>query len=272
MRGIFTIAAAALAVHACGGEPAYADSSGSASGPLATGGIVMDCADQATVDKDGYRAENNTWGKGKLRGWSQCIGLGTDARGALVGRWRWDWSNPESTVAAYPEIIFGQKPGKSSTSPKLPRKLSDLRAAIVTYDVSSTHTGSGNTAFDIWLTNTVDPTAFASPPITHELMIWLETYGDMRPDGALVGQKTIDGALYDVYVAASVGHGWRYIAFLRTKPQLGRGTIDLAAFLAHVRSIGLATGDEYLAAIEFGNEVIRGRGETRLNAYAVTLE
>jgi hypothetical protein len=70
----------------------------------------------------------------------------------------------------------------------------------------------------------------------------------------------------------SVGHGWQYIAFLRTTPQLGRGTIDLAAFLAHVRSMGLATGDEYLAAIEFGNEVIRGRGETKLHAYAVTLE
>ena len=60
-------------------------------------------------------------------------------------------------------------------------------------------------------------------------------------------------------------HGGRYIAFVRTPSQLGAGTIDLAVFLAHVRSMGLATGEEYVAAIEFGNEVISGyrRNATR---------
>ena len=48
--------------------------------------------------------------------------------------------------------------------------------------------------------------------------------------------------------------------------------MDLMKFFAHVRSMGLITGGEYVVAIEFGNEVIRGRGETRLDAYAVTLE
>ena len=138
--------------------------------------------------------------------------------------------------------------------------------------MSSSHTGSGNTAFDIWLTNTADPTAFAAPPITHEVMIWLETYGGMRPDGTLVEQVVLDDALYSVYVADKVAHGGRYIAFVRTPSQLGAGTLDLAVFLAHVRSLGLATGEEYVAAIEFGNEVITGTGETRLDAYAVSLE
>jgi hypothetical protein len=201
MRGILTVAAAAITLHGCGGEPTHRDSSAGATRALSPDAIIMDCADQVTIDNGSYRAENNTWGKGRLRGWSQCIGLGNDARGALIGRWRWDWRNPESTVAAYPEVIFGQKPGKTSTSPLLPRKLRDIRIATVSYDVSSTHTGSGNTAFDLWLTNTRTPTVFAKPPITHEVMIWLETYGDMRPDGTLVDQTTIDGTLYNIYVA-----------------------------------------------------------------------
>jgi hypothetical protein len=193
-------------------------------------------------------------------------------RGTIVGRWKWEWSNSDGHVTAYPEVIFGQKPGTPSTSTALPRKMSAIRVATVSYDVSSTRTGSGNTAFDIWLTNTANPATFSAPPITHEVMIWLDAYGGMRPDGTLVDQVVLDGVLYSVYVAENVGQGWRYVAFLRTTPQLGAGTINLAAFLSHVQSMGLATGDEYVAAIEFGNEVINGAGETRLDSYAVSLE
>ena len=150
--------------------------------------------------------------------------------------------------------------------------MSSIRVASVSYDVSSNHTGIGNTAFDVWLTSTGTPTTFSAPPITHEVMIWLDAYGGMRPEGDLFEQAVVDGVLYDVYVAENVGQGWRYVAFLRTTPQLGAGTIDLTAFLSHVRSMNLATGDEYVAAIEFGNEVISGAGETRLDAYAVSLE
>jgi hypothetical protein len=270
---MLAVVAAAITLYGCGGELALTNSAGTPAVPRTTGApIVMNCADQALIDSGGFRAENNTWGKGALSGWSQCIGLGMGPGGALAGRWTWNWSNSRGNVTAYPEVIFGQKPGKQSTSSALPKKLSSIRVATVSYDVSSTHTGSGNTAFDIWLTSTGNPSAFSAPPITHELMIWLESYGGMRPDGTLIEQIAIDGSLYNVFVAENIGHGWRYIAFVRPTPQLGAGTIDLVTFLSYVRSKGLATGDEYLASIEFGNEVIRGAGETRLNAYAVTID
>jgi Glycosyl hydrolase family 12 len=271
MKAALAVAAAAMAVHGCGGKHALEDS-GSASDVRPSATIVMNCADQALIDHGAYRAENNTWGKGALRGWSQCIGLATGTRGTLAGRWRWNWPNTDGHVTAYPEVIFGQKPGKTSTTASLPMKMNGLRAARVAYDVSSIHTGIGNTAFDIWLTNTGNPTAFSAPPITHEVMIWLESYGGMRPDGALVEQVVLDGALYHVHVADKVAHGGRYIAFVRMPSQLGAGTLDITVFLSHVRSMGLATGEEYVAAIEFGNEVITGTGETRLDAYAVSLE
>jgi hypothetical protein len=54
--------------------------------------------------------------------------------------------------------------------------------------------------------------------------------------------------------------------------RLGAATLDLATFLSYVRSKRLAIGDEYLASIEFGNEVISGSGETRLNAYSVSVQ
>jgi hypothetical protein len=34
----------------------------------------------------------------------------------------------------------------------------------------------------------------------------------------------------------------------------------------------LATGDEFLASIEFGNEIVSGAGETIVHTYAVTIE
>jgi hypothetical protein len=112
-----------------------------------------------------------------------------------------------------PAVIFGQKPGTRSTSPALPKKINSISVATVAYDVFSSHKDIGNTAFDLWLTNTHDPSVFAVPPITHEIMIWLESYGGMRPDGAFVEQAFLDGSTYDVFVAENIGKGWRYIAF-----------------------------------------------------------
>ena len=86
--------------------------------------ITVNCIDQANVESGVYRAENNTWGKGTLSGWSQCIGLGLGTDGTLMGRWTWNWLNSGDNVKAYPEIIFGQKPGSVTTSADLPRKIS----------------------------------------------------------------------------------------------------------------------------------------------------
>jgi hypothetical protein len=234
--------------------------------------ITLDCTDWGHVNNGIFRAENNTWGKGDLTGWSQCIGLGTAASGALVARWNWDWLDSGGGVRAYPEVIVGQKPGSQSTTPDLPMQVNQVAAAEITYDVASTHTGTGNLAFDIWLTDTPNPDTWGVPPITHELMIWLEAYGSIAPGGSWIGKEKIGGIDYSVYVGENWADGWTYIAFYRTPAQLGAGTLDLADFLAYLVENGLATGDEYLASIEFGNEVVSGQGETILNQYAVSVQ
>jgi hypothetical protein len=233
--------------------------------------ITMKCDDEALIDRGDYRAQNNTWGKGKLSGWSQCIGIGMEADGTLVGRWTWDWLNSGSNVKAYPEIIFGQKPGSATTSKALPIKISDVGIATISYDVSSTYTGSGNVAFDLWLTDTPNPSTWGVPPITHEIMIWLDSHGGMHPGGTQIEQVSIDGFAYNVYVGENIGDGWRYIAFGNIKSQLGVGTLDLGSFLSYIREKNLVKGDEYLASIELGNEVIGGVGETIVKRYTVSV-
>jgi hypothetical protein len=239
--------------------------------PAFISAITMNCDDQAGVVNGVYRAENNTWGKGTLQGWSQCIGLGNGPDGTLAGRWTWDWLNSGGNVKAYPEIVFGQKPGSSTTSPDLPEKISSVGELVITYDITSTHTGSGNIAFDIWLTNTQNPSKWGVPPITHEIMIWLDRYGSMGPGGNWVEQVDIDDTPYAVYVGENWGDGWTYIAFVSRDPQLGVRTLNLLSFLSYLRAKSLVTGEEYIASIEIGNEVAGGTGETILNKYAVSV-
>jgi hypothetical protein len=242
-----------------------------ATAPASSSGIPLNCDDGASVVSGLYRAENNTWGKGTLSGWSQCIGLRLGPDGTLAGSWTWNWLNSGTNVKAYPEIIFGQKPGTSTTSPDLPAKISSVGALTMAYDFTSTHTGSGNIAFDIWLTNTQDSAKWGVSPITHEIMIWLGSYGGMRPGGHWVEQVKIDGTLFDVYTAEKWGDGWRYIAFAPAKNLPGAGSLNLVSFLSYMQGKSITTGDEYIASIEFGNEVAGGAGETTLNKYAVSL-
>jgi hypothetical protein len=94
----------------------------------------------------------------------------------------------------------------------------------------------------------------------------------MQPAGAWVEQVRIDNAQYDVLVADNFGMGWRFIVFVRTPYQQGSGTLNLVSFLSYIQEEGLATGNEYLASISFGNEVVSGAGETNINNYAVTVQ
>ena len=238
--------------------------------PAATD-LALDCQDQANLNEGSFRAENNTWGKGTLTDWTQCIGLRAAEDGTLTARWTWDWPIYGNNVKAYPEVIFGQKPGGPSTTPDLPKQVDSLSQLLITYDVTSTHTGSGNLAFDFWLTDTADPSTWGVPPINTEIMIWLESYGSMGPGGSWQEQTSIDGTNYSVYTGKNWGDGWNYVAFYRTKPQTGAGSLDLVSFLAYMKDKGLITGQEYVASVEFGNEVAYGTGETNLSKFSVSV-
>ena len=233
--------------------------------------IAMKCMDEVLINNGDYRIENNTWGKGNLSGWSQCIGIGPGTGGAIAARWTWDWLNSGSNVKAYPEIIFGQKPGSTTTTKALPIKLSDISLLTISYDVSSNNSGSGNVAFDIWLTDTPNPIIFGTPPITHEIMVWLDQQGGLSPGGNFKERVNINGFTYAVFVAPKWGEGWEFVAFFSPESRLGAGILDLGSLFAYMLETNLATGDEYLASIEFGNEIATGSGETIVKSYSVSL-
>lgn len=234
--------------------------------------LSLSCADGALLTVGSYRVENNTWGKGSLAGWSQCIGLGNGGGSAVSARFTWNWLDSGGNVKAYPEVIFGFKPSTSSTTVLLPKQVDSLEILSVRYDVTSSHTGTGNTAFDVWLTNTPEPNAFASPPITHEIMIWLESYGSLNPGGNFRERTSVGGTAYDMFVGENFGAGWRYIAFRRVEPSAQADTLDVLALILHTKQSGLLAGSEYVASVEFGNEVVSGTGDTKIYAFEITVD
>lgn len=235
--------------------------------------LTLDCEIASVSTAGAYLAENNSWGRQNMVGWSQCMGAATNAKGGLSARWTWDWKNEGDNVKAYPEVVFGHKPGfpKSST-PLLPRKLGALQQLVLEYDVVTEREGAGNLAIDMWLTSTPTPTAFAVPPITHEVMIWLEAYGPMYTGGQQVDKVRINGTLYRVYVGEKFGLGWRYVAFAPNSPMKTTNTMDLMPFFEYLKGKNLITVEEHLSAVNLGNEIISGSGDTRLNHFAVTVK
>jgi len=233
--------------------------------------INMTCEAGEVINAGEYLAIMGDWGKGSLTGWSQCIGAIIDDDGALVGRWTWDWLNSGGNVKSMPAIVFGQLPSWKSTSKSLPAMISNLDVATVSYNVSSTHSGSGNLIFHMWLTNTQNPTTWGVPPITHEIIIALEVYGDMQPAVPWRDQAKIDDISYDLFMGDHFGMGWRFIVFTRNPYQQGPGTLNLLTFLSAVQKEGYITGNEYLASISFGNEIVSGVGETILKDYVITI-
>jgi serralysin len=231
----------------------------------------MTCESAAVVNAGEYQAIMGDWGKGSMIGWSQCIGASIDANGALVGRWTWDWLNSGGNVKSFPAIVFGQIPSSTSTTTSLPAKINNIDTATVSYNISSTHSGTGNLILHMWLTDTQNPTTWGVPPITHEIIIVLEVYGDMQPAVSSIKQVMIDEISYDLSVGDNFGMGWRFIVFTRTPYQQGSGNLNLINFFSNIQKEGFITGNEYLASISIGNEVVSGFGETSLKDYVITV-
>lgn len=258
--------------------PASGSGTANAAATAAPTHIPLRCEESALSEAGQYIGENNAWGKQGVVGWTQCMGATAlpQADGqppAVTAHWTWDWKQVGDNVKAFPEIVFGHKPGFPKTSTTLlPRKLSTLQTLTVDHDITTEREGAGNLSIDMWLTANGNPTTFAVPPITHEVMIWLEAFGPMYQGGDLVDHVRINGTPYRVHVGEKFGLGWRYVAFAPTSPMKPVNQINLLPFFEYLRGKNLITTDEHLSAVNLGNEIISGSGDTRVNRYAVTVK
>lgn len=243
-----------------------------------------------------YVVLNNFWGLRHLlkvlpeADWSQAVGFAAKPDGSLRGRIEWDWpmgvKDPE--VKGYPEVIFGTQPSINGdydhSATPLPRRLSQLKVARSKYAARHTvpESGVGQLTYDLWLCAT-SPARIKGR--THEIMIATAAWGryglvDTRNPRLKVadGLVEIDGRKYQLFYAKEFGTNpgptrppWQFIVF-QPLELTGAGELDFMKFFAVCRERGWITGEEFVAAIEYGVEAVHGRGTVEIDDFSVTLE
>ncbi len=276
MKRGWQCAASALTLamlQACGGGGTDAGG-GEVQPPLSN----QSCTTGTTVTSGAYMAENNAWNASGASGYRQCVQVVDAGSGKVNTTLDWNWPVAPVGVRAYPELIFGQKPWYASTTTQLPRVVDTLQTLRVDTAFSLTRDAgaNGNFAFDIWLASSNQrPVGSDHLPITHELMIWLDAYGGMVPAGAIVATVTIGGVTWDLYrldATTWTPEPWVYLAYLPRTKVSSPMSLNVRAFLDHLKQRGDITGQEWLTSVELGNEIVAGKGQTVLTGYAVTVE
>jgi len=270
---------------------------------------------QTGNDTDAYWIEDGVWGAGALtRGtytsltgtqYEQYTGRGTTMgpNGEVAGRMAWKWPQGTTEVKSYPSIIKGNKPGYFNTwtgpagkpilmlndtysqiypSGKTPGSFFPLQLPIASLKSSfnwkhnTTPTGRGHLAYDIWLQNTPDQiNGFRAPPITHEIMIPLNYWGEYgaypyRNPGWYQHDVTLEGYLFHVYYAPTFNGAWKFVVFEPDSANaIKPGTLNLATFINYVAKQGWASGNEYAVSVELGVEPEHGTGDLTIYNYRV---
>jgi len=67
------------------------------------------------------------------------------------------------------------------------------------------------------------------------------------------------------------GKGWVYYAFMSMTAQ-NKGTLDIRKFVLYLLSKGYIAPENFVASIEFGNEVSGGKGTAWLKEYSLVVE
>jgi hypothetical protein len=241
-------------------------------------GVTTNCEPDATQRVGPYRYNNNQWGSNKAKGKAEQCLVTRQFAGHTEYGWSWNWPGFDASVFSYPEIEFGWKPwtGGKSTDSRLPRKVKDLPRLALAYEVETVANGSYNLAPEVWLVDGPPTSELANPKsITTEVMFWMDYATDARPAGKMIDKPIIDGIEYELWKEDSIGKdangkGWVLLSFKSPTIQ-HKGTISIDTLLKHLARVNQVNPNDYLASVEFGNEVMGGSGTTWVKRFEIEL-
>jgi hypothetical protein len=268
--------AALAGMLALGGEACRLRKSSAVAPGRLEAGTTSHCQNGFAFAVGPYRYENNQWGRQKARAASEQCLMQREQAGQKQYGWSWDWPGEAPSVYAYPEIIWGWKPwtGGVSTDARFPRRIADLQELRINYSVVTDAIGSYNLAPEVWLTHRKDTSGKPNPElITTEIMFWLDYAGISRPAGDIIEEPTIGGVRYELWKMDNMGDkgggvGWRIYSF--KSPVITRsGTLDVHLILQHMVAQGQINPADYVASVEFGNEIVGGRGTTWIERFEI---
>ncbi|MEU4693475.1 hypothetical protein [Actinoplanes sp. NPDC023714] len=188
---------------------------------------VWGSSDQwATWNNGGYTLYNNIWGSGAG---PQSIWANSSSNWGV-------WANHPNTggVKSYP-----------NASKSVNIRLSALRSATSSFNVTVPSGGSYATAYDIWANGH-----------TYEIMLWMNKAGAVGPLGSFQTTATVGGHTWNVYNGSNGSNA--VFSFVRTS-NTSAGTVDIRAVLNWIRARGWY-GDVTLSTIQFGYEITSSSG------------
>ena len=239
-------------------------------------GVSADCKIWSTRTDGPYKVENNQWGFEKSAGgFEQCL-LTRQRDGRTEIGWTWNWPGVDKSVFAYPQIIYGWKPwsGGVPSDDRFPMRVGDVEHITMRYEVETQAEGSYNLAPEIWLTETSHWSEQANPKIiTAEIMFWMDYQGSARPAGTIVDRPNLDGIEYELWQLDNIGDkgdgtGWTIYTFKSPVIQ-HQGVIEIHTLMQYMVTSGRVDPDNYIASVEFGNEVMGGSGTTWVKQFEV---
>jgi hypothetical protein len=232
---------------------------------------------------NGWRVQTNVWNPLSLvYGTDYTISATYNANDVVNGT-LWSWVFPARTetnyynVHAYPELMYGYSPWWGTTTPAagsvFPVAVANIVSLTGDYNLSFDGDALGyNIAFEMWLTDTPGG---GSTTMTNEIMIWFHR-GAFSPGGsALTGYADhyFAGTIYNQvnWTAGTDSQPWTYTAIV-SNGDAATGKFDLANVLRTLQSLGIITGSEYLADLEFGAEVATGTGSFSIHSLSYAIQ
>ncbi len=219
----------------------------------APGNTINTCDPYAAMTVGSYVVEADFWDQGSCPG-TQCMNL-DNATGAFSVT---ECPNCGSTVASYPNVLYGCSFGTCSPGTVLPLEVSSLTTVTSSwaFGVGGISSDQYDVAYDIWFCpiNTCSSSSF--PCNGTELMIWLD-YKNLTGWQNFKGSVSLGGYNWQVWQAAM--SGWTYLAYLIQGPVVTSVTnLDLNAFFQDAVTRGYVKNFWYLYAIQAGDELRTG--------------
>jgi hypothetical protein len=184
---------------------------------------------------------------------------------------------------SYPAIYLGCHYGNCSPSNPLPLKIGDLNTATtsISYTYSSDPSNIYDASYDIWLDPSPNPSLYV--PNRQEVMIWLNSQGDMVPNpisfsGATpYTTTTIGGVSWNVFQGYNGAN--QVISFLPVSGQIASTVLDLKPFFDEVKTVSSVleyvparvTDEWYLISVQAGFEPWKGGVGLSVDSFNVSV-
>jgi hypothetical protein len=249
--------------------------------------ILQECTDGYNFIVDSVLIKNDASSLRFNNGSTQC--LDRPIIGSTQYGWHWNWQNQDSiyrnSTKGFPRLIFGREPiDNYSTAINIPRRINNIKAMDVTYDVTMNYSSEQNRNCLLLQSYVLENESGGQFAIKNMIQIWERRTPEWSPFGNRVPFTipVIDGKSYDLYIGYGASFsldltvGWIVYTFVPTSDVALPGrTIHLKSYLDYLVSLPSemnVNSNHYVSNISFGTQIVEGSGVFKVNTFSVLVQ